>query len=135
MIWLRVSVLNELKQRQNALESFSGPLNVNADIFFRVQEADISLCVLSLPDIMNDTIGGLQMQIPPSLAPLITPGTFFLLNKSDLASASIPEIQPFNSKAWIASLSTGQGMREFIDSFSRALQERCVSYCLAFLPC
>jgi len=74
---------------------------------------------------MGDSINGSHIKIPPSIASLITPETFFLLNKSDLAPAFIPEIQTlFNTKAWVASLSTGQGMREFLDNFSRALQER-----------
>ena len=91
----------------------------------RVQEADLSLCVLSLPEVIFDTLGGPQMRIPPSLGQFITSETFFLLNKSDLVAHSTVELSAaLSSKSWTASLSTGEGTKEFLDNFSRALQER-----------
>lgn len=82
----------------------------------------MSLCVLSLPEAFET-----QMRIPRSLEPLITPKTFFLLNKSDLAAASTADLPAvMGGKAWPVSLSTGEGTKEFLDNFSRALQKRCV---------
>jgi len=90
-----------------------------------VLEADISLCVLSLQETTIDATGGPQMCIPPSLEPLITSETFFLLNKSDLASTSIIDLPAsLSGKAWSVSLSTGEGTKEFLDNFSTALQKR-----------
>jgi len=87
--------------------------------------ADISLCVLSLQETMIDAIGGPQMRIPPLIEPLITPETFFLLNKSDLASTPIIDLPAtLSGRAWPVSLSTGEGTKEFLDNFSRALQKR-----------
>ncbi|KDQ65044.1 hypothetical protein JAAARDRAFT_52958 [Jaapia argillacea MUCL 33604] len=84
-----------------------------------VQGADISLCVLSLPEIAQDapnTGDSLQYYIPPSIKPLVTSDTFFLLNKSDLA----PHPTPFDhllegggnhasrrkDRSWIVSLTS-----------------------------
>jgi tRNA modification GTPase len=76
---------------------------------------------------MIDAIGGPQMRIPPSIEPLITPETFFLLNKSDLASTPIIDLPAtLSGRAWPVSLSTGEGTKEFLDTFSRALQKRYV---------
>ena len=76
-----------------------------------------------------------------SLRDLITPETFFLFNKSDLLGQSSrglpdPEVlrdnllgnQHDNSKsgrrAWVASLSTGNGTEAFLDGFADALKAR-----------
>jgi len=90
-----------------------------------VQEADISLCVLSLPEAVVDPLDSLEMRMPPSLETLITPETFFVLNKSDLVSTSAPKLPTIlNGKAWTISLSTGEGTTEFLDKFSKVLQAR-----------
>ncbi|KIM83976.1 hypothetical protein PILCRDRAFT_421153 [Piloderma croceum F 1598] len=94
-----------------------------------VQESDISLCVLSLPEVIVSSPAGesLQIRIPQSLERLVTPETFLLLNKSDLAAtplASAVTVDGVSAKAWVASLSTGEGTKEFLDNFARALQER-----------
>jgi len=90
-----------------------------------VQEADVSLCVLSLTEAVFETAEGPRIRMPPSLEQLTSTATLFLLNKSDLASPLIVEqAAALNSNAWAVSLSTGQGTKEFLDSFSRALRER-----------
>lgn len=72
-----------------------------------------------------DTPDPLEMRMPPSLETLITPETFFLLNKSDLAGTSTPKLPTtLNGKAWTVSLSTGEGTTEFLDNFSKVLQTR-----------
>jgi tRNA modification GTPase len=90
-----------------------------------VQEADVSLCVLSLPEVIFDGPDNPQMGIPPSLERLVTPETFFLLNKADLVTPAIVErVTVLNGGTWAVSLSTSQGTKEFLDGFCRALQER-----------
>ncbi|KAF9004780.1 hypothetical protein BDQ17DRAFT_1473977, partial [Cyathus striatus] len=82
-----------------------------------VKEADIALCVLSLPDAATPS-GGLN--IPEELKALVTPETFFLLNKSDLASSSHVPLE----RAWIASLQTGQGTQDFLTGFGERLKKK-----------
>ena len=60
-----------------------------------VKNADAALCVLPLPEVLVDPSSlssqhQLQLQIPASIQPLITPHTFFLLNKSDLVTDILP---------------------------------------------
>ena len=88
--------------------------------------------MLSLPEVIIDTPTGkdLQIRIPHSLERLVTPETFFLLNKSDLAATPLASAVTVDcgigggTKAWVASLGTGEGTKEFLDNFARALQER-----------
>ncbi|KAJ3865042.1 hypothetical protein EV359DRAFT_39758 [Lentinula novae-zelandiae] len=71
-----------------------------------VQASDLSLCVLSLPEIYDSSC----FHIPSSLKDLITPETCFLLNKSDLLQTQPSDIQiqsTLGKNAWIASLETG----------------------------
>ncbi|KAJ3811279.1 hypothetical protein F5876DRAFT_39986 [Lentinula aff. lateritia] len=71
-----------------------------------VQASDLSLCVLSLPEIHDSSC----FHIPSSLKDLITPETCFLLNKSDLLQTQPSDIQiqsMFGKNAWITSLETG----------------------------
>jgi tRNA modification GTPase len=83
-----------------------------------IENSDVSLCVLSLPDILDPTNG--EIQLPPNIQALATPSTIFLLNKSDLlphASKSLP--------AWnTGSLVTDEGIPEFMTKFSQILHER-----------
>ncbi|KAH9950109.1 tRNA modification GTPase TrmE [Amylocystis lapponica] len=87
-----------------------------------VEAADVSLCVLSLPEIVAG--------IPPSLEHLITPRTFVLLNKLDLTppahiiSARAVSDRIGTAGAWEVSLSTGQGTQAFLDGFGKALREQ-----------
>jgi tRNA modification GTPase len=90
--------------------------------------------VLSLPEVIIDTPTGkdLQIRIPQSLERLVTPETFLLLNKSDLEATPLASAVTVDcgigggggTKAWVASLGTGEGTKEFLDNFARALQER-----------
>ena len=76
-----------------------------------------------------------------SLRDLITAETFFLFNKSDLlgqSSHGLPDPEGLRDKllgnqhrnsksgrrAWLASLSTGDGTEAFLDGFADALKAR-----------
>jgi len=98
-----------------------------------VQEADIKLCVLSLPDLLKEA------SLPEAVRSLIDPHTLFLFNKADLTSNSREKdlvntalarlhsdsINP-PSQAWVTSLATGDGTREFITGLATALKHRFV---------
>ena len=71
----------------------------NARYFLRVhitsvKNADVALCVLPFPEVLVPPSSlsphQLDIQIPLSIQPLITPHTNFLLNKSDLISHILP---------------------------------------------
>ncbi|TFK56232.1 tRNA modification GTPase GTPBP3 [Heliocybe sulcata] len=90
-----------------------------------VQAADVALCVLSLPEVIETAQGGEPcLRIPPTLEPLVTPDTFILFNKTDLVS--IPtEVRGLEARrSWTVSLTKGEGMKEFMEGFARALRER-----------
>lgn len=89
--------------------------------------ADVSLCVLSLPEVIERTPSGPQLRIPKALQPLLTPDTYFLFNKSDLLESPIsPEALSSltGQPSWAASLATGEGSTNFLGGFSKALQNR-----------
>lgn len=93
----------------------------------RIRASDVSLCVLSLPEVLSESANGPCIQIPGSLDALITPETYFLFNKSDLPlSPTAHKLveATFGSRAWVASLTTGEGTNEFLVGFARALQNR-----------
>ncbi|GAW02188.1 tRNA modification GTPase [Lentinula edodes] len=88
-----------------------------------VQASDLSLCVLSLPEIYESS----YFHIPSSSKDLITPETCFLLNKSDLLQTQPSDIQiqsALGKNAWIASLETGHRTFEFLSSFTEMLKQR-----------
>ncbi|TFY59822.1 hypothetical protein EVJ58_g5531 [Rhodofomes roseus] len=92
-----------------------------------VQSTDISLCVLSLPDIMNSTSKG--PGISSSVSPLISPETYVLLNKSDMADVTPDQVSSVLTalgvrQGWVVSLTTGKGTQDFLDGFAQALQHR-----------
>lgn len=93
----------------------------------RVQSTDISICVLSLPDVVKGSAGSIVF--PPSVASLITPETYVLLNKLDMTSSVPKQITSVLNmlgvrKGWVVSLTTGAGTQEFLDGFAESLQER-----------
>ena len=64
-------------------------------IITSVKNADVALCVLPLPEVLvplssSSSPHHLDLQIPPSIQPLLTPHTIFLLNKSDLVTHILP---------------------------------------------
>ncbi|PFH50334.1 hypothetical protein AMATHDRAFT_75678 [Amanita thiersii Skay4041] len=101
-----------------------------------VQEADAKLCVLSISHLPNDKF---KQQLRP-LKSLINSDTFFLFNKADLLPSErtlenitnitntiFDNLLPQSSQrphAWVASLKTGEGTREFIAGFGQVLQEK-----------
>ena len=80
-----------------------------------------------MPDVVNGSTS--SSSIPPSVASLITPETYVLLNKSDIAVVEPKQIpSALNAlgvqKCWIVSLATGAGTQTFLDGFAESLQER-----------
>ncbi|KIY45972.1 tRNA modification GTPase TrmE [Fistulina hepatica ATCC 64428] len=79
-----------------------------------VQQADISLCVLSL----ESAAAGL----PQDMQDLVSADTYFLFNKNDLAVDTQQHTSKPNS--WTVSLATGDGTETFMTGLSAALQKR-----------
>ena len=82
-----------------------------------------------MPDVVNGSTG--SPSVPPSVASLITPETYVLLNKSDIAAVESKQIlSVLNAlgvqKGWVVSLATGAGTQAFLDGFAESLEER---YC------
>ncbi|KAI0676751.1 tRNA modification GTPase TrmE [Trametes maxima] len=91
-----------------------------------IRSSDVSLCVLPAPDVLVPSAkGGWSLQLPPSLAPLVTDSTFILLNKLDLLPYDPHTTQMALPRAtWQASLSTGEGTTDFMKGFAEALGKR-----------
>ncbi|KAI0951921.1 hypothetical protein AcV7_007878 [Taiwanofungus camphoratus] len=96
-----------------------------------VQAADVSLCVLSLPDLLQSSSAGSSapLSFPPSVSALTTEKTYLLLNKVDLVHATPADAATILETlhvagAWMLSLTTGEGTQAFLDGFGSALQKR-----------
>jgi len=94
-----------------------------------VSDADASLLVLACPDAVSlSTPSGPRLEIPAELAPLVTPHTFVLLNKTDLlptsalAPAALPTALP--QHGWAVSLTSQAGTDDFLAGLAKALQDR-----------
>lgn len=109
----------------------------SADVCFSVKDADFSLCVLSLPDVLlscGDPSEELELEVPSDVRELISPRTYFLINKMDLpphvsVKTSIKirygasdVISSENGHVWAVSLTTGEGTRAFIEGLAGALK-------------
>lgn len=93
----------------------------------RVQSTDISICVLSIPDVVGGSTG--NFVLPPSVTSLITPETYVLLNKSDMAHSAPEQVSSVLTalgvqKGWVVSLTTDTGTQAFLHGFAESLQER-----------
>ncbi|KDQ28790.1 hypothetical protein PLEOSDRAFT_1039110 [Pleurotus ostreatus PC15] len=108
-----------------------------------VQDADVSICVLSLPEMLNSVASPSKGKTS-----LITENTCFLLNKADLldstiATASLGVVSQLLERAtgkeangkkmeattrwenvWAVSLQNGKGTEEFLQSFAKSLKQR-----------
>ncbi|KAI0334883.1 tRNA modification GTPase TrmE [Cubamyces sp. BRFM 1775] len=93
-----------------------------------VESSDVSLCVLPAPDVLVPSgAAGYKLQLPASLATLVTDKTLFLLNKVDLLPSSDRSSAVNNLPSehiWRASLNTGEGTQEFMQGFAQVLQQR-----------
>ncbi|KAG2147986.1 tRNA modification GTPase TrmE [Suillus clintonianus] len=100
-----------------------------------VKEADLSLCVLSLPDVLSSLDNAL-VRIPDEVKGYLKPDTLFLLNKSD-SIASLPPKQSLtfmeyddgcdNGKRpqfWTVSLRTSEGTQSFLNGLAEVLRAR-----------
>jgi hypothetical protein len=107
--------------------------------YFSVKDADFSLCVLSLPDLIsNGPSPGKELEVilPSTISELVGPNTYFLLNKSDLVSniSAVSSIHVRSGKAdgpvfsivdgrfWAASLVTGNGIHSFVHGLAESLK-------------
>lgn len=117
-----------------------------------MKNADVSICVLSLPDLLEESTSDSKQNPAHSWRDLVSPDTYFLFNKSDLvasaisgdsadvgalykrvsgvSSGKVEKHSPNNAtreplgKAWTASLATGAGADQFLAGFGEALQHR-----------
>ncbi|KAF8592688.1 tRNA modification GTPase TrmE [Ramaria rubella] len=83
-----------------------------------VQDADISLCILSFPQFLEEG------QVPPSVETLITPNTLVLFNKEDLVTTEAATPTLGGKSTWKVSLATGAGISEFVKGLGKVLNER-----------
>jgi len=98
-----------------------------ANLRCSVKTSDIALCVLSIPELVSNDG---KVIIEDTVRELIDSSTYVLLNKADmsdeaqiaLAKGSLPEC----AGTWAVSISTGDGLEEFVDSFGRMLNQRYV---------
>lgn len=119
-----------------------------------VRQADIAICVVSLPELearnklatqrwnhRGSAIGGIEAWPPPELGELMSSQTLVLLNKLDVANESaarhaeylqVPGMAEDEAGArrgeeircWRASVTTGEGMQEFINGLVRCIRDR-----------
>ena len=96
--------------------------------------ADIALCVLSIPELLQDSMAT-RLRLPENISAMICQqDTLVLLNKSDLVS---PETQPQvdniveqikrTSKVdnvWEISINTRAGFTHFLNDFAEILRSR-----------
>jgi len=96
-----------------------------------VEQADLSVCVLSLPDLISPN-GSFRSEMLDRFRPLITSESLLICNKSDLVTPDmivgklISQIKEETSCAgcWSMSLTTGTGTNRFIEEISNLVQER-----------
>ncbi|KAL5527216.1 hypothetical protein ACEPAG_6007 [Sanghuangporus baumii] len=106
----------------------------------RVVESDVSLCVLSIPDILglDDGMPLPLARVPEEAREMMTRSTYVLLNKSDLCSGE-DKLRAERALAalsmscgtgggvggiWSVSLTCGDGLDRFLSEIGRALGER-----------
>ncbi|OAX39244.1 tRNA modification GTPase TrmE [Rhizopogon vinicolor AM-OR11-026] len=87
-----------------------------------IKEADLSLCVLSLPDVLSSS-GNARVRLPDEVKGHLKPNTLFLLNKSDMITSLLSEhnIRP---QFWPVSLRTSKGTQLFLDGLAEVLRTR-----------
>ncbi|THH33812.1 hypothetical protein EUX98_g484 [Antrodiella citrinella] len=96
----------------------------------KVAAADISLCVLPLPDLLQALSLGIPGISPALSSMILKERSYVLLNKADLITpASGTDLTVLLDslhvpKAWIVSLTTGDGVKEFLNGLGETLRER-----------
>lgn len=92
-----------------------------------VESSDISLCVLSVADVLSrPSSSGTAFTLPSAVSNLLGPETFVLINKTDLLPSPEPVSLPgvSSQRTWMVSLTTGEGTQAFMKGFGRSLQEQ-----------
>lgn len=100
-----------------------------------VKEADLSLCVLSLPDVLSSPDNTL-VRVPDEVKSHLKSDTLFLLNKSDTMASLLPNQSltfmeygdnhddSKRPQFWTASLRTLEGTQSFLDGLAQVLRSR-----------
>ncbi|TDL29596.1 hypothetical protein BD410DRAFT_833876 [Rickenella mellea] len=88
----------------------------------RVQDADASLCVLSIPEVAKEGI-------PEAVAELMTGSTMVVLNKRDVSSAdeiatAVTAVSGYEVAVWVISVQTGERADRFMEGLERELRSR-----------
>ena len=98
-----------------------------------MKEADFSLCVLQLPDILSSSN---EIVIPADIQHLVMPSTYFLLNKLDMVANPLPFYSVSQQSSsedismvpadhiWTTSLTTGEGTHQFVHGLAEALKNQ-----------
>ncbi|KAH9942991.1 tRNA modification GTPase TrmE [Epithele typhae] len=87
-----------------------------------VESADVSLCVLSLSEVLDDAG---RLHLPADVAPLVKDDTFMLLNKTDLLpSASVLHSLASRPRTWLVSLQSNEGTQSFMNGLAAVLKEQ-----------
>ena len=89
-----------------------------------MKDADASLCVLSVPEVVEEG----RVVIPDRIEELFTSSTHILLNKMDLCASedvslavdTLRERHP----VWPVSLTSGEGLEMFLAEFGRLVNEK-----------
>ncbi|TFK43034.1 tRNA modification GTPase TrmE [Crucibulum laeve] len=96
-----------------------------------IEEADISICVLSLPEVLSRVAPSSphSLAIPPDINELITPDTHILFNKSDLLSSSvnINDMELYGQRGasmWSVSVANQAGLKEFLEGFGDIIKAK-----------
>ncbi|KAF5363775.1 hypothetical protein D9756_000881 [Leucocoprinus leucothites] len=109
-----------------------------------IKEADVALCVLSLPDILVPNHDSMDptyaIRLPEAILDLVAvPSTYFVLNKADLLDQDLTSINLafqqlddsgpasvhpllLNDRTWIMSLSKQEGTSQFLEHFGCELR-------------
>ncbi|KAF8966460.1 hypothetical protein BDZ97DRAFT_1903766 [Flammula alnicola] len=93
-----------------------------------IKNADISLCVLPLPDVLSTSAQKTRVTIPPSVRSLVTPETYFFLNKSDLVLPSQAILPP--EEHWTSDADANADADAVVDLRGRAwfnIDDHCQS--------
>jgi len=109
---------------ERARQAFVHDISIKFKLTFfsRIEEADVRLCVIALPELLKDG------NLPSSIEPLLTFDTIILFNKADI-SETLPDFLEsiVNGRvSWTVSLSTGKGLPHFLEGLGNVLKERYI---------
>ncbi|KAF5320663.1 hypothetical protein D9619_001193 [Psilocybe cf. subviscida] len=106
-----------LRETEDVVEGIGVQRGIEA-----IKTADISLCVLPLPEILSS-----KSVIPENIRELVTSDTYFLYNKLDLVDPILAKdfaSRHWPNKSWAVSLTTADGAHTFVQGLAAALKTR-----------